>query len=195
MSRPPRARERVLDAAERVLLVDGATAFTLDAVAARAEVSKGGLLYHFPSKEALLAALVERAVATVDSALEDAAHATAPGAFAHAYLDATIPAEARPADAGAAPDAPTGIEAALAVAVALDPALLGPLRAAYGRWQVRLEADGLDPALATLVRLAVDGWWLAALLDLPPLRPDLHRDVRAALERLATPASSSPSCD
>ena len=33
---------------------------TLDAVAQRAEVSKGGLLYHFPSKEALLQAMLAR---------------------------------------------------------------------------------------------------------------------------------------
>ena len=43
------ARERILDAAESVVIEQGVTGMTLDAVAARAKVSKGGLLYHFPS--------------------------------------------------------------------------------------------------------------------------------------------------
>jgi AcrR family transcriptional regulator len=60
MSRPPRARDKVLDAFEEILLEDGERAATLDAVARRAGVSKGGLLYHFGSREALDAGLIER---------------------------------------------------------------------------------------------------------------------------------------
>ena len=59
MSRPS-ARERLLDAAATVVRRDGAQALTLDAVAAEAGVSKGGLLYHFRSKRDLLDALVGR---------------------------------------------------------------------------------------------------------------------------------------
>jgi AcrR family transcriptional regulator len=44
------ARERILEAAYTVAERSGAAALTLDAVAAEAKVSKGGLLYHFPSK-------------------------------------------------------------------------------------------------------------------------------------------------
>jgi AcrR family transcriptional regulator len=43
-------RDRLLDAFEGLLIAHGPRAATLDAVAAAAEVSKGGLLYHFPSK-------------------------------------------------------------------------------------------------------------------------------------------------
>lgn len=60
MSRPPRARESVLDAFEAILMSDGARAATMDAVAAAAGVSKGGLLYHYASKDALEAALLAR---------------------------------------------------------------------------------------------------------------------------------------
>ena len=42
-------------------LPSGATqSLTLDAVGAATGVSKGGVLYHFPTKEALVAALVEQ---------------------------------------------------------------------------------------------------------------------------------------
>ena len=60
MSRPPRARESVLDAFEALLIAEGPKAATMDAAAQAAGVSKGGLLYHFASKEALETALLER---------------------------------------------------------------------------------------------------------------------------------------
>src|SRR5687767_14471935 len=46
------ARERILEAAERVVGDVGAARMTLEGVAQAAGVSKGGLLYHFPTKEA-----------------------------------------------------------------------------------------------------------------------------------------------
>ena len=52
-------RKRLLDAAAAVVRRDGAQALTLDAVAAEAGVSKGGLLYHFKSKRELLDAMLE----------------------------------------------------------------------------------------------------------------------------------------
>ena len=54
VSNPPSTRDRILDAFEALLIEDGEKAATLDAVAALAGVSKGGLLYHFGSKEALV---------------------------------------------------------------------------------------------------------------------------------------------
>lgn len=60
MPRPPLAREKVLDAFEAILIEDGERAATLDATAKAAGVSKGGLLYHFGSKDELEAGLVER---------------------------------------------------------------------------------------------------------------------------------------
>jgi len=54
------SRERILDSFEDALIREGERAATMDAVAAAADVSKGGLLYHFPSKEALVDGLAER---------------------------------------------------------------------------------------------------------------------------------------
>ena len=56
------ARERILEAAERVVGDVGAARMTLEGVAQAAGVSKGGLLYHFPTKEALTEAMIERLV-------------------------------------------------------------------------------------------------------------------------------------
>lgn len=70
MPRPPLARERVLDAYESILIADGERAATLDAVAKAAGVSKGGLLYHFASKDDLAAGLAERLAVLTDQDLE-----------------------------------------------------------------------------------------------------------------------------
>ena len=45
---------------------------TLDGVAQAAGVSKGGLLYHFPSKESLLGALAQRYVESMEHCIEAA---------------------------------------------------------------------------------------------------------------------------
>jgi len=60
MGRIPKARERVLDAAERVVREHGAVALTFDGVVAASGVTRGGITYHFPTKDDLLRALVER---------------------------------------------------------------------------------------------------------------------------------------
>ena len=64
----PSSRDGMLAAAEAVVVESGATRLTLDAVAKKAGVSKGGVLYHFPTKDALLEAMIERLVTTNESA-------------------------------------------------------------------------------------------------------------------------------
>ena len=53
-TRANNSREQILDAYEHLLVQAGERAATLDAVAAQAKVSKGGLLYHFGSKKGAL---------------------------------------------------------------------------------------------------------------------------------------------
>lgn len=54
------ASERILDSFEDVLIANGDSQVTLEGVAAQAQLTKGGLLYHFRSRSALVAALVDR---------------------------------------------------------------------------------------------------------------------------------------
>lgn len=53
-------RDRLLDAFETLLVTGGTRSATLDAVAAEAAVSKGGLLYHFHSKDELVEGMLDR---------------------------------------------------------------------------------------------------------------------------------------
>ncbi|MGH3359018.1 MAG: TetR/AcrR family transcriptional regulator [Nocardioidaceae bacterium] len=62
-------RDRILDAFESMLVGQGSRSATLDAVAEEAGVSKGGLLYHFPSRDDLVVGMLDRlrAMGTADA--------------------------------------------------------------------------------------------------------------------------------
>ncbi|GGW49340.1 TetR/AcrR family transcriptional regulator [Alishewanella tabrizica] len=51
--------QQIMQAALNIAAEKGAGKVTLDAVAKASGLSKGGLLYHFPSKEALISAMVQ----------------------------------------------------------------------------------------------------------------------------------------
>lgn len=82
-------RDAILDAAEEVVSESGAGQLTFDAVAARAGVSKGGVLYCFPSKPALIAAMTERDLKRFE---EEVAMRLPEGGDARAQLRARIEA-------------------------------------------------------------------------------------------------------
>ncbi len=64
-------RERILDGAERLVLDHGLAATTVDAILAESETSKGAFFHHFPSKNHLARALVERYAAGDVAFLEE----------------------------------------------------------------------------------------------------------------------------
>ena len=65
-------RDRILDAAQRVLVRDGGDRLTIASVAEEARISKGGLFYHFASKQELVEGLIERYTREFDRLLEAA---------------------------------------------------------------------------------------------------------------------------
>ncbi|MGH2967659.1 MAG: TetR/AcrR family transcriptional regulator, partial [Solirubrobacteraceae bacterium] len=134
MARGADTRARLLDAAVVVVRRDGAQALTLEAVAAQAGVSKGGLLYHFPSKRELLDAMVAGWLDEFDSEIA-AASGDGPGAFAGGYVRATD------MSGWAAADRATefGFLAAL-----VDQPRMQRVRERYGGWQARLVAESAD---------------------------------------------------
>jgi AcrR family transcriptional regulator len=84
MNTPTRrqSRDEILDAVELIMSEDGAARVTIDAVAARSGFSKGGVLYNFPTKEALIEALVQRVTADfakdVEAARPEFANSSSP---------------------------------------------------------------------------------------------------------------------
>ncbi|MEO3860020.1 TetR/AcrR family transcriptional regulator [Acrocarpospora sp. B8E8] len=141
-------RDELLDAAEGLLADHGVQALTLAAVAERAGVSKGGLLYHFKTKDALVAGMIDRLIADFD-ALVAAQDETC---YTRAYVRATF----------VAVQSGRLRRWAVATGAAGDPALLVPLREAMARWHTHDLATEPDPVLSRIVRLACEGVWEAA---------------------------------
>src|SRR5689334_2348972 len=120
MHRKSDSREAILEAAEAVVAEAGAAHLTLDAVAARAGMSKGGLLYHYRSKEALLQGMLARLLERVDcdrKRFEDEL-GDSPAADLQAHVMAGFQQH---------PDRER-VSAALLAAGANDPRLLDPVR-------------------------------------------------------------------
>src|SRR4051794_16530292 len=166
-------RARLLDAAAAVVRRDGAQALTLDAVAAQAGVSKGGLLYHFRSKHELLEAMVLEWVDHFEREIEVAAEQEG-GSFARGYVKACDPS-------GWA-EAERATEFGLLAALIADPDVLAKARTRYEGWQARLAEQDVD---VTVARLAAEGLWIVDLLGLGPPSGELRERVAARLLELA----------
>jgi AcrR family transcriptional regulator len=70
VSAPLTSRDRILAASVHVALREGVSSMTLEAVAREAGVSKGGLLYHFASKDELIAAMLQHHAARIQKTIE-----------------------------------------------------------------------------------------------------------------------------
>lgn len=144
------ARERVLEAAERVVTEVGAARLTLDAVAQAAGVSKGGLLYHFPSKESLLSALAQRYVDSMHDCIEAAKGSLQDGESGRdlkACILGVLGSDPRSKAMGAV----------LLATAATDMTLLEAIRLRIAEHTRELAASNADFARAAIVTLAIDG--------------------------------------
>lgn len=147
--RRSKTRQKILEAAAEISRESGPGNLSLDAVAARAGVSKGGLLYHFPSKTALLKAVVETFVASFDEELarRRAEKTGRPDAMLEAYLELFVE------DHDCRRPPPSGLLAALAQ----DPDFLAPVRRHDRALLDRMRRTARDPAMALIVYLAIQG--------------------------------------
>ena len=166
-------RNVILDAAETVVATMGVATLTFDEVARVANVSKGGVLYHFPTKEALTEAMIERFISRFDTAVEEAAASDGAsiGRNIRAYVRATM---GEPPLTGELFDRANG---AITAALANFPERLEPVRQQSARSQTMIEDGTLDPIFATIVRLAIDGMWLAENFNLMRFDPNLKAAV------------------
>jgi AcrR family transcriptional regulator len=171
-------RELILAAAANVVLSQGASKMTLEAVAKEAGVSKGGLLYHFPSKDALIEGMIEHMVQSLTDrirvAYEQDEFGTNQGRWLRALTKANFQSEDLELSAG------------LTAAVLLQPDLLEANRQAYETRQKLIEQDGVDIVWANIIRLVGDGIWFSELLGFAPPKGPLKTQIMEKLLSLTT---------
>jgi AcrR family transcriptional regulator len=164
-------RDRILDALEELVVDEGALAATLEATADRAGVSKGGLLYHFATKEALLEGLVERVSARFEGELE---RSLAAGA---SVVDFWV-ALPEPRDSALL----RSLMAVLRVHGQAEGPLTEAVRDVVERWNARLRDElGGDPIRAELVRLVGDGLLFGELLGVEQPSAEVLEQIRSLL--------------
>ena len=144
-------RRLILDAAAQVIGRRGTTVPVTE-IADAAGVSKGGLLYHFPNKEALLTGLATDLMTRFREEIEEAATAEpdgTPGRLARAYIRIGF-AHARD---------PQGLRDYIALAAHLmfEPEMDALAQHDAAQWRAALSEDGLDPTVVRLIIAATDG--------------------------------------
>lgn len=163
MGKRPNSREAILDAAEALASDVGANYMSLDAVAAKAGISKGGLLYQFPSKVALLKGMIERYVERLETSASGRTKKSN-GSEAARLLAARLAVRG---DKNIAKERRGSF--GMIAAIAEQPGLLDPVRGAHDRIWKRLRETSKDPELALLTWFALEGLLFVELFGTSPL--------------------------
>ncbi len=173
MRQSEQTKNAILDAANRVLVQAGAESFTLEAVALEANVSKGGLLYHFASKNALISGMIARSIERIDATLSEEIE-RANGDYLTAYIRASFRTMADPEQ----------VSRAIQAAIVRDPALLNPLRERFERIQLEMMQRAPTPALGLLVRLSMDGMWFSEQYQFAPPDSSQREELQSLLMKI-----------
>lgn len=153
-------RDLILEVASLLVQEQGASALTLDATCAKAGMSKGGLLYHFRSKDELMLALLDyqhRAMEVfILEAFERDPHPDLPGRHHRALIHAIFQLLAS--------ENPTQFAIVGGIAVQLmatggqcHQALQEHFCCKMEAWSSMMNQDGLPPLASWLIHCTIDG--------------------------------------
>jgi AcrR family transcriptional regulator len=163
---PAAVRRRILEHAAALVADAGPAACTVEAVAERAGLSRGGVLHHFRHRADLVLALASAFTEEFEADWARAADAASPGPgrLARGYVAATGTAVRE-----------RSLASAVLLCTAEDPPVRAHVHARVRDWYARLaaedEREGRGGQGVTSA-LAADGRWLLTLLHLPPLPPE-----------------------
>jgi AcrR family transcriptional regulator len=167
-------RAHILAAAAELAKEKGAAHISIEAIAQRAGISKGGFLYHFPRKDALIQALVEQHMAEIDAVLADVESASGPrrtNAIARTIIDLSSEKLCQRSEK---------LEG-LFLALAENPHLLAPVRDYEKRIAERIRRTASDRELSLIALLVIEGM---RSLELFESNPRTAEECSAVLERL-----------
>lgn len=158
---PSHTRDHILEAAAKLVLTEGASGLTLDAVAKSAGISKGGLLYHFPSKEALILGMIgcrhQWFKATIQSEKDRLPDPDAAGAWHRAFVLAGFKTFIACND----------LTAGMLAVVAQDNELVDRIHTGMKELAITREQDGVPRVVSNLIMSALDGIKMHSVIGLP----------------------------
>jgi AcrR family transcriptional regulator len=172
LTQPSNTREELLNACEQLLREHGITHLSLDRVAQHAKISKGGVLHHFPTKQALIMGVVERLLVRFRQLAEKhyQLEAIGKGRWLKAYVRTSFDV-----------DAPTmELSKILGLANEMD-ALAEVVMQDALYWQKLFAEDGISPSLTVIVQRAADAQWIEEMIGVFEVKNTTSQDI---LERL-----------
>lgn len=173
----PSCKNLILDAAEKLVLRVGAAHMTLDAVAEEAGVSKGGVLYHFSTKEALLECMLRRHVERGMERRRETISQMPPGPAQELKGEIVAQVVAR--------DPNDRMCAAFLAAIANEPKLMSTIREIQSERYGRLVKPELPYERCVVLLLAVDGLFFHELLQSSPFTTEQRQKIVETLVGLA----------
>ncbi len=155
------SRLSILEAANRVVAQHGASHLTIDAVARESGLSKGGVLYHFPTKDRLLEGMLERVLETCNAliAADRQRLAGSPSPTLRAMVRACMPTQN---------DLNGGLGLSIMAAAAQRPALLERILHWQQEMWAQVQRECTDCALAGVLMVAADGLFVGGILGISP---------------------------
>jgi len=168
-------RDHVLDVAEHIVAARGAAALSIGAVAAGAGISKGGVQSCFGTKEAMIAAMLERWMENDDRRfLAEGGDAPAPAARVLAHVETTHRHD----------DATHARAVGLLTALFQSPEHLPAVRAWYARRMPAPAPDDAEARRARLALLAAEGVVLLRFSGLLPMPDQVWDEIFADIRHL-----------
>lgn len=164
-------REAALEAAKRVVQRDGVTALSYESVATEAQLTKGGLLYHFPSREELLLALHEYVAGAWENSMRREIGEGEP---------AGLDEQSKTAAYVRASQNPDRAELLLTLEAATQNQEAHKIWSGiYERWAAPLPAAPDDAAAIRcfIARLAADGLWLYESINEQRIDPQVREQL------------------
>ncbi len=184
-------RDKICEAAMQLAIRDGLLSMTLENVAKQAQISKGGVMYHFPSKDELVRGVLDYFSQQCETMLMRRVADDPEPRFrwARCMLDCLFPesaeAETRADDGEISSDVLRRFFMAMLAGAVTSPAAMLPLRELATRMRKRFMSEPNDGMEQILVWLAIDGlflWQFMGLIDSnDPLIAQVGETLRARI--------------
>ncbi len=170
------SRNEILDAAEQVVAAKGANHLTIDAVAEVSGFSKGGVLYNFPTKMALIEGLLDRKIEEHEAqVLAERERLSGPNRTLRAALNSQFRAAAdkRP------------LMSAFFAAMAENPGFIEGIQPEVEARVKEIVEEADDEELALILWLAGQGLVLSSALRFYEFDDDTRRRIEDRLKKIA----------
>ncbi len=161
-----------------MVVQEGIGGLTIDRVAAKAGMSKGGVFYHFKNKESLVTAMTERIIAEFEAECDSrmAAGAT----MIEATIEGAFSQDLRQKNR----------IAALITCCMNEPGFGTRFQSKYSEWLSDLAVKGgVDPGTARVIASAIDGYYLTEMLGVSRMTPSELGEMKARLLELGRPSA------